>query len=341
VFSPLSHHTIRFKRYSGRLLVLTSIVLHAFTVYFFTRQPDRFAAFTVLPLWFWGLLGLSIAGTALILLRSPFSMIVCTIWIVTVLFGADEAKVVANIGKKPATKTPLSTLDGRPVIRVLTLNCENSNKGSPIEDILAWNPDIILVQEIYPYFVKTICDRAFAGTGHYRVHKSSGIISRWPISRDGRIDQFRDHQVTVSLPDGSNLEVVNVHLASAATDMRIWRSECWNTHRYNRVARRFELGSILQTVETTANPVQHAVIIGGDFNAPAQDTTYRLMHRDFRDAFLTAGTGWGDTFPSKVPLMRLDHVYSSRHLRAVKTAVETVAHSDHRILVVDLVRILD
>ena len=216
MFSPLSHHTIRFKRYSGRLLVLTSIVLHAFTVYFFTRQPDRFAAFTVLPLWFWGLLGLTIAGTALILLRSPFSMIVCTIWIVTVLFGADEAKVVANIGKKPATKTPLATVDGRPVIRVLTLNCENLNKGSPIEDILAWNPDIILVQEIYPYFVKTICDRAFAGTGHYRVHKSSGIISRWPISRDGRIDQFRDHQVTVSLPDGSNLEVVNVHLASAA-----------------------------------------------------------------------------------------------------------------------------
>lgn len=338
MFSPISHHTIRFRRYSGWLLVLLSIALHAFTVFCYSRQPDALAAFTVLPLWFWGGIGLSIAAFALLTLRAPLSLVTCIIWIVTILLGSDEAKVLANIGNQVPTKVKAVPHEGQPVIRVLTLNCKNYTVGNPMDEILAWQPDIILLQEIYPYSVKGICDQAFQGNGHYRVHNTSGIISRWPIKRDGRIDQFRDHQATVALPDGTKVEVFNVHLSTAATDARLWKRECWRTHKINRLARRFELGAILQTLETTAPPMSHAVIIGGDFNAPAQDTTYRLMDRDYRDAYLDAGNNWGNTFPRKLPLMRLDHIYSSKQLRAVRATVETIQNSDHRILVVDFVR---
>jgi endonuclease/exonuclease/phosphatase (EEP) superfamily protein YafD len=338
VFSPITYQSIRFRRYSGWLLVLMSLALHAVTIFCYSRQPDSLAAFTVVPLWIWGLLGLTLSSAAMLMLRAPLSLIVSIIWIITILLGADETKVLANLGKATPTKNVVASAQGQPAIRVLTLNCKNYTLGNPSADILAWNADIILLQEIHPYFVKGICEKAFGGNGHYRVHDTSGIISRWPITRDGRIAHYRDHQVTVGLPDGSSIEVVNVHLSTAATDARLWLRECWRTHKANRLARRRELGIILQTLETVATPVTHAVIIGGDFNAPAQDTTYRLLDRDFQDAYLASGAGWSNTFPRKLPLMRLDHIYSTKFLKAVRSGVETIESSDHRVLVVDFVR---
>ncbi len=339
MLSPISYHSIRFRRYSGWLLVLLSFFFHIFTVYCFSRQPDRFAAFTVLPLWFWGVIGLSIAVAALLLLRASLSLIMSFIWILTIFVGSDEAKVLSNIGNKAPIKGIATTVGRKPVIRVLSLNCKNYTAGNPTNEILAWNADIVLLQEIYPYFVKEICDKAYQNTGSYRVHHSSGIISRWPITRDGRIDQFRDHQCTIQTPDGSTIEVMNVHLATAATDARLWLRECWSNHRNNRLFRRNELGAILQTLDATASPISNAVIVGGDFNAPAQDATYRLMDRDYQDAYLQAGCGWSNTFPRSLPMMRLDHIYISSQLKCVRATTETAANSDHRILVTDLIRV--
>ena len=339
MFSPISHYTIRFRRYSGWLLVLLSFFFHIFTVYCFSKQPDRLAAFTVLPLWFWGVIGLSIAVTALLLLRASLSLILSFIWILTIFVGSDEAKVLSNIGTRAPIKGGSATISGSPIIRVLTLNCKNFTEGNPTNDILAWNADIILLQEIHPYFVKGICDKAYQDKGFYRVHHSSGIISRWPIKRDGRIDQFRDHQCTIQTPYGSTIEVMNVHLGTAATDARLWLRECWRTHKNNRLFRRNELGAILQTLDTTASPIKNAVIIGGDYNAPAQDATYRLMDRDYQDAYLQAGCGWSNTFPRSLPMMRLDHIYISSQLKCVRATAETVTNSDHRILVTDLIRV--
>ena len=39
-------------------LVLASLAVHFGTVVLFSRQPDRFAAFTVIPVWIWGSFGL-------------------------------------------------------------------------------------------------------------------------------------------------------------------------------------------------------------------------------------------------------------------------------------------
>ena len=285
------------------------------------------------------MIGLSIAVTALLLLRASLSLIMSFIWILTIFVGSDEAKVLSNIGTKAPLKGIPLPIGTTPVIRVVSLNCKNYSAGNPTNDILAWNADIILLQEIHPYFVKGICDKAFQNKGFYRIHHSSGIISRWPIKRDGRIDQFRDHQCTIQSPDGLSMEVMNVHLGTAATDARLWLRECWTTHKNNRLFRRNELGAILQTLDTTASPIKNAVIVGGDFNAPAQDATYRLMDRDYRDAYLQAGCGWANTFPRSLPMMRLDHIYISSRLKCVRATAETVANTDHRILVTDLIRV--
>ncbi|MBB6097829.1 endonuclease/exonuclease/phosphatase (EEP) superfamily protein YafD [Deinobacterium chartae] len=73
----------------------------------------------------------------------------------------------------------------------------------------------------------------------------------------------------------------------------------------------------------------------GDLNTPPRGLLYGALGR-LQDAFAVAGRGLGYTFPSRLPLMRTDDVWS-RGLRA--SAVRTAdAPSDHRAVVADLVR---
>ena len=91
--SPLS-------RRIGWTLVGASLLLHIFTVYCFARQPDRFAAFTVMPIWLWGGVGLLWSSMAFYFLRAPLSLVMSAVWAITLLVGADEARVLPEALEK-------------------------------------------------------------------------------------------------------------------------------------------------------------------------------------------------------------------------------------------------
>jgi endonuclease/exonuclease/phosphatase (EEP) superfamily protein YafD len=316
-------------------LVGLSLALHLFTVFCFARQPDRFAAFTVLPIWVWGGIGLLFSSVAFYFLRAPLSLIMTGVWAVTLLVGADEARVLANFAKSRPEPGSAALHDGQPVLRVITLNCANFSFGDPSKDIAAWEPDILLLQDAFPHQVRHIADTLFAGLGDYRTHKTNGIVTRWKILREVRNPSQRDQQISVSLPSGASLEVVNVHLATAATDLRLWKRATWAAHRDNRALRRKELTLTQQILEQTTNFPNTPTLFGGDFNSPASDIVHRQLDRDFEDAFATAGTGWGNTFQRRLPILRIDHLYATRHLTPVRCHTITTRHSDHRMVVAD------
>lgn len=333
------------RRRAGWSLVVLSLALHVLTVYGFSRQPDRMAAFTVLPIWIWGGIGLLGSTFAFYFLRAPLSLIVTGIWAVTLLVGADEARVLANLGKEAPNKGRAAPYEGQPVLRVVTLNCSIFSMGDPSKDIDAWEPDIVLLQDVLPWQVLKIANELYGGHGDYRSHTPSqggtswnGIVTRWKITREVRNPAQRDQQVTISRPDGSSLEVVNVHLSTAATDLRFWNRETWRDHRLNRDQRRDELKLTQRILEQT-NPrfPNTPTIFGGDFNAPATDIVHRQMARDFEDAFTSAGTGWGDTFQRRLPILRIDHIYATRHFTPVRCRAVTTRFSDHRMVVADFI----
>ena len=325
------------RRRTGWTLVGLSLLIHLFTVYCFAQQPDRFAAFTVLPIWIWGGLGLLFSIVAFYFLRAPLSLIMTGVWAITLLVGADEARVLANIGKSeplPGTRFPI---DGKPVIRVVTLNCAYFTFGSPAQDLAKWEPDIVLLQDAHPQHVRVIADALYGGRGDYRAHNSSGIVTIGKIEREIRNPNpnSRNQQVTIALPDGTSMEVVNVHLASAATDLRFWKRSTWRTHRNNRAHRGAELTLVEQILEQTTDFPTTPTILGGDFNAPAPDIVHRRLSRDFDDAFAAAGTGWGNTFQRRVPILRIDHIYATRNIMPIGCRAVTTRHSDHRMVVAD------
>lgn len=321
----------------GWLLVGTSLILHIFTVYCFSRQPDRFAAFTVMPIWLWGGGGLLLSTFAFYFLRAPLSLIMTAVWAVTLLVGADEARVLANVTKTTPLPGPAEPLRGQKVLRIATLNCAQFVFGSPEKDIAAWEPDIVLLQDLQPQHVRQVADALYGGHGDYRAHQTSGVVTRWKIEREIRNPNrsLHNQQVTIRLPDGSAMEIVNVHLMTAATDLRLWSKSAWSEHRANRVKRLEELTLVQQILGQTTSFPQTPTIFGGDFNAPSSDIVHRHLGRDFVDAFGSAGKGWGNTYQRRFPILRIDHIYATRHFTPVRSTVVVTRHSDHRMVIAD------
>ena len=321
----------------GWILVGTSLLLHLFTVYCFTRQPDRFAAFTVVPIWLWGACGLALSSLAYYFLRASLSLVITAVWTITLLVGADEARVLANFGKPAPLPGLAEPYAGKAVIRVITLNTAFFTYGNPAQDLAVWQPDIVLLQDINPHQVRQIADVLYAGHGDYRALQTNGLVTRWKITQEIRNPNQRDAQATLLLPNGAKIEVVNVHLATAATDLRLWQRAAWVSHRNNRIVRQRELALTQQVLEQTTQFPNTPTIFGGDFNAPATDIVHRQLTRDFVDAFAAAGTGWGDTFQRRFPILRIDHIYATRHFTPIRCRAVTTRHSDHRMVVADFV----
>ncbi len=330
--------TTRLRRWSGWLLVALSLALHLLTLYAYSRQPDHLAAFTVVPIWVWGSFGLILSITAYWFLRAPLSLVLSGIWATTVLLGADEARAIARWGGKRPEPGPAGSVNGRPLLRIATLNCNFFQYGegsNPADDLAAWDPDIVLLQEVRPHQTRHIADKLYQGHGDYRTHSTNGVVTRWKIDREVRNLSFRDQQLTVLLPDGREIEILNIHLATAATDLRLWERQCWRNHRLNRRKRHTELATALGLLSQTAG--DRPAIVGGDFNTPPGDPILRLLKADYDDAFTQVGSGWGNTFQRRIPILRIDQIHAGRQFRPHASAVVTTRHSDHRFVVADFI----
>lgn len=62
----------------------------------------------------------------------------------------------------------------------------------------------------------------------------------------------------------------------------------------------------------------------GDFNSTGSSAIYRSIARDWHDVQLRDGTKPKATFPSRFPVLRLDHIFVSKGIRTLDAAV----HSD-------------
>ncbi|MBB5351755.1 endonuclease/exonuclease/phosphatase (EEP) superfamily protein YafD [Haloferula luteola] len=331
----------RFTRRLGWLLIGGSLALHFVTVFAYYRQPSLLAAFTVMPIWVWGGLGLFASCLAFLALRAPLSLVVTTVWAFTLLLGADEARVIGHFHARPPQPGPPLAYHGTQPIRVITLNAAHFLYGDPTADLRGWQPDIVLLQEISPAHAQKIADALFGKEAHFRAYSRNAVASRWPIVREVRNPNIRfrffNHNVTIRLPNGRTVEVSNLHLTSAATDLSLWRPTCWKNHRENRRARHFEISVALRILEETCGfPGAQPVILAGDFNAPPTDPIHRLLSQDFLDAFDEAGTGWGNTFQRRIPILRIDQIHATRHFKPLGCRAVTTRHSDHRFVVADL-----
>ena len=103
----------------------------------------------------------------------------------------------------------------------------------------------------------------------------------------------------------------------------------------NRKLQRREIFHSLTLLKNNTPFPTRPVIAAGDFNAPATDPLHDLLRRDFVDSFTHDGTGWANTSHRRIPLHRIDYIYTTPLLNAVRSHTVIVPASDHRMLVSD------
>lgn len=324
----------------GMALVAFSLAFHLFAVALYARQPDRFAAFTLLPIWIWGTFGLGLSSVAFLFFRAPLSLFTSAAWALTILFVSDETRALGRLGSDALHPGTPERYGGRDVIRVATINWAGSRVNFS-EPIVRYQPDIVFIQEItHPYRLRQLNQILYEGRGDYRYDPRTqcGIVARGEIQHHIQNPVYRSQQVRVRLPSGRRVELVNLHLQAASTDLSLWRRSCWRKHNVNRKLRRGELAFALEILrKTNKNPRLSAVIIAGDFNAPSGDRVYRMLKKDYIDTFSESGTGWSNTYHRRFPILRLDHIFASQSFVPARSRVVTIPESDHRMVVSDLI----
>ncbi|MFD1540080.1 endonuclease/exonuclease/phosphatase family protein [Nonomuraea guangzhouensis] len=155
---------------------------------------------------------------------------------------------------------------------------------------------------------------------HYPV-STVGLWSRYPITETKPLDVGmgwpRALRAVVATPKGK-VTVYVMHLASARPGQTASRDE--------------SLASARKLID--ADPSKRILLLG-DLNTATTDRGMRGLTPPLIDAQVTAGDGFGFTWPSEFPITRPDHILF-KGMTATKAGVAPATGSDHRAAVASL-----
>ncbi|MEM8598321.1 MAG: endonuclease/exonuclease/phosphatase family protein [Bacteroidota bacterium] len=143
--------------------------------------------------------------------------------------------------------------------------------------------------------------------------------------------------------DGRTIALYNVHLHSFSShrpwreaderfSLRAWADALQDYRRDFEV--RAEQARVLRRL---LDEEAHPFIVCGDFNSTPRSWVYAYLQQGLRDAFREAGSGWGATFPARLPLIRIDYLLVSDAWSVRRAYVDTGLASDHRPVIAELV----
>lgn len=232
---------------------------------------------------------------------------------------------------------------------VITNNVGQNNRTSFRSFQEKHHPDVILLQDIggrvYQY-QKTFPGYYAAASGEF------GLLSRHRILDAKLVDELERPVAArfVIEVDGEEIVLYNVHLPTPRDALGLLRG---NGLRYSILTgggvfssyARDQLQDFMdrskrmaERIAASAEAESAPVILGGDFNAPAQGRIAKVFSDKFIDAHERKGWGCGFTIPGRThnpfslfgPFLRIDHIYSNTQLLPVGSEVEQDRPSQHR-----------
>jgi vancomycin resistance protein VanJ len=314
----------------GSLLLCVAVALAYLT------RHDHVAAVTVFPPWVWCLPGLAIIWFA----RRParrLAIIAGVVWLVYLVAMIDRPAALVGVFYREFPATSWSETPRERRIRVVSLNCGGGSTRA-IAEVAAYDPDIVLLQESPGSFaVGEAARELFGDAAGFISGIDTSIIVRGEVRPIDPTEPKNFHWVnaTVQLADGPQLHVVSLRLEPPLVRIDLWSPDCWRAQTANRRVRRQQLAGV--TARFKPADVSLPLIVGGDFNAPPRDGIFELLRPRLRDAFDEAGLGWGNTITNVGPFTRIDQVWIDEHFTATTVVARRTIHSDHRMVIADLV----
>jgi endonuclease/exonuclease/phosphatase (EEP) superfamily protein YafD len=239
-------------------------------------------------------------------------------------------------------------------VRVMTYNIKEyvrARQGREIAEIslevARHDPDIVVYQDARQVagdgdpggVLSTLGDRPRFALGQYVV------ASRFPVRDCGRRDvlvrqRVHTYLTCVVTAYGTEFDLFNVHLISPRSGLAAVRADPlgaigeWQENVADRVAQAEKLAG---DVRSSRRPV----IVVGDFNAPGTSLVVRrLTGTGLRDAFATAGLGYGHTWGHSLrfgfSFLRIDHILVGPEFAVAGSFVGGAKGSEHRPVIADI-----
>lgn len=236
---------------------------------------------------------------------------------------------------------------------------DNKNANTEIIDFIkSENPDLIFLQEFATKTEENFSEKIINDKLHTTPYRhivqtfknqsySYGIAtySKYPIINKGTIKYDNTANVTIYsdlLINNDTIRVFNNHLQSIRFDYNNYRFIA-NSKSYTDEARLKEIKDIsfrlkdafikrARQAEILHNHIEQSpypVIVCGDFNDTPVSYTYQKIQGNLKDAFITSGKGFGNTYIGRFPSYRIDFILYSPVFYSVSYNSPRVKLSDH------------
>ena len=221
------------------------------------------------------------------------------------------------------------------------------------------NADIICLQEFQSYDkniyepLKKTRDTLNTGTYYYesyynpRYNYLTGLVifSKNKAVNKGKL-KFEGSRTfgifTDLLYNNDTVRVYNIHLASISlnpSDIEfVVNPEVNNNEEfksksaiiYNKLADAFKLRQKqVEFIINELNESPHEIILAGDFNDTPSSNVYSMVSGLLQDSFTDKGFGMGITYAGKLPLLRIDYIFSSPNFEVLDFNTHNILRSDH------------
>ncbi|MFB9776910.1 endonuclease/exonuclease/phosphatase family protein [Brevibacterium otitidis] len=186
------------------------------------------------------------------------------------------------------------------------------------QNLINHDPDVVAIQEIASLSGQIIKKQLDSAYEHTAVTDTVGIWSRWPLSSPEEIDlglQWPRAIATTMQTDDGPVRVYAVHMPSVRPGQESLRNSALS-----------ELADRIRADDA------ERIIVAGDFNSAASDRYFSSLSSELTDSREAVGGGFGFTWPSVFPVVRLDHVLV-RGFDPVGDRVLDRGTSDHRAII--------
>jgi endonuclease/exonuclease/phosphatase (EEP) superfamily protein YafD len=230
-------------------------------------------------------------------------------------------------------------------LRVMTWNVHFGSSGVDrlIRALERFQPDVVCLQEAKAYRQRRDpvpeLREAFP-QWHWARQGEFVVASRFPLvtSRPRPLSDRKGLRPSLAVTlqaKGTTLTVFNVHWSTAATSTNLTRNlrqpESYLKHSHQ--VRMKQAEGVRRLVAEARGPV----LVAGDFNTPPRSQPYRRLTAALQDCFARGGWGWGYTYRSDRPILRIDYVFASPEVKVRRCFVPRIGGSDHRPVVADVV----
>ena len=252
----------------------------------------------------------------------PVRRLPCLLGLLGVISATLSA--FAMTGEEPERSVPRERL-----VTVVQWNVQWGGRGregaweSMQSDIAGRTPDLIVLSEAPPAAgVEQLRTRlgqqwssaewADMSDPRYRFHLA--VLSRWPLRSDARQDIAGGRAMTVTaVTDSGPLRVLVVDGMSN-----------WHLPRTPRLR---DVADICHSAAQRGQPID---VIAGDFNCVSRSVGFDAIEAGGYTLASRVSGGWRATWPSRLPLYDLDHVWVRRERPLLGCDFFRSAHSDHR-----------